>query len=64
MKAQELIKILNKLIETHGDLPIELDFENGDHNNARELQEVSFTGYNELSDKKGKVCITLHDWKQ
>lgn len=54
MKASELIKILNKLIETHGDLPIELDFENGDHNNARELQEVSFTRYNELSDKKEK----------
>lgn len=64
MKASELIKILNELIEKYGDLPIELDFENGDHNNAHELQEVSFTGYNELSDKKGKVCITLHDWKQ
>lgn len=63
MKASELIKILNKLIKAYGDLPIELDFENGDHINARELQEVSFTRYNEFSDKKGKVCITLHDYE-
>ena len=64
MKASELIKILEELIKQYGDLPIELDFENGDHNNANELREVSFTKYNELSDKKGKTCITLHDWEQ
>ena len=64
MKASELIKTLEELIKQYGDLSIELDFENGDHNNAKELQEVSFTKYNELSDKKGKTCITLHDWKQ
>lgn len=64
MKASELIKILNELIEKYGDLPIQLDFENGDHDNTNELQEVSLTKYGERSNKKGKVCITLYDWEQ
>ena len=62
MKASEVIKQIQQLIDKYRDLPIELCTEKAFE--QKEVKEICFGRYGKHSDKPNRDCITLYSWIQ
>lgn len=62
MKASELIKQVQALVDKYGDLPVELCTEKALE--QEEVVQVCWGGYGDHTDKAGKNYIALYSWFQ
>lgn len=61
MKASEAIKQIQKLIKEHGDLPLDICFDDGKQD---EVKEICWGGYGKYSEFPNRNYIVLLNYKQ